>query len=286
MCNLFGLFILKQLIEEPTRVTLNTSTIIDHIATTCARNITKSGVHEVSLSDHFMVYCVRRFNGAVEKGHKVIKTRNMKNFNEEAFLADVSGICWEQMLNETGDINVLVNNWFNLLSLIIDKHAPIAEIKCCPWIDKDLRNLMVTRDRLKKAATKRKSPVLMDSYRQVRNRVNTLNVQPKKEYYTNKISACEGNMKESWKTINELLNKRSKSSNIDCLKESDSETVGKKEISNKMNSFFCSAGKDLADKIDPAQIPSLQVTTKSTQIRLNFTSGLLRFRKSGMHLPR
>ena len=27
-------------------------------------------------------------------------------------------------------------------------------------------------------------------------------------------------MKESWKTVNELLNKRSKSCNIDCLKDS------------------------------------------------------------------
>ena len=75
-------------------------------------------------------------NGAVEKDHKVIKTPNMKNFNEEAFLADVSGICWEQILGETDDINVLVNNWSNLLSLIIDKHAPIAEMcfseKFCP----------------------------------------------------------------------------------------------------------------------------------------------------------
>ena len=40
-----------------------------------------------------MVYCIRKFNGTVEKGHKNIKTRKMKNFNEEAFLADVSGIC-------------------------------------------------------------------------------------------------------------------------------------------------------------------------------------------------
>ena len=220
----------------------------------------------------------------------MIKTRNMKNFNEEAFLADVSGICWEQMLKETDDINVLVNNWSNLLSLIIDKHAPIAEMrisgKFCPWIDKDLRNLMVTRDRLKKAATKRKSPALMDSYRQVRNRVNTLNVQLKKEYYTNKISACEGNTKESWTAVGELLNKRSKSSNIDCLKESDPETVCKKEISNKMNSFFCSVGRILLTKLTRFQIPSFQVTTKSTQIRLYFTSGLLRFRKSGMHLPK
>ena len=72
-----------------------------------------------------------------------------------------------------------------MLSLIIEKHAAIAEMyvseKFCPWIDKYLRNLMVARDRLKKAATKRKSPDLMDSYRLVRNRVNTLNVQLKKE---------------------------------------------------------------------------------------------------------
>ena len=54
----------------------------------------------------------------------------------------------------------------------------------------------------------------MDSYRQVRNKVNVLNIQQKKHYYTNKISACQGNMKGSWKAINELLNKRSKYGNI------------------------------------------------------------------------
>ena len=37
-------------------------------------------------------------------------------------------------------------------------------------------------------------------------------------------------MKESWKTINELLNKRSKSNNNDSLKESGSETVHEKDI--------------------------------------------------------
>ena len=57
-----------------------------------------------------MVYCIRNFNRAVEKGHNMIKTRKMKNFNENAFLADVSGICWERMLHETDDIDVLVSN--------------------------------------------------------------------------------------------------------------------------------------------------------------------------------
>ena len=77
-----------------------------------------------------------------------------------------------------------------------------------------------------------------------------------------KISACKGTMKESWKTINELLNKRSKSSNIDGLKESGSETVHRKDIPDAMKSYFCSVGKDLADKSVQLQIPSYQVTLK------------------------
>ena len=64
-------------------------------------------------------------------------------------------------------------------------------------------------------------------------------------------------MKESWKTINELLNKRSKSSNIDCLKDSGNAIVKKKDISNTMNNFFCTIGEKLASEIDAAPNPLL-----------------------------
>ena len=70
-----------------------TSSITDHAAMTCARNVVEAGVYEVSFSDHYMVYRIREFNGAVEKSHKMIRTRKMSNFDKEAFLADVSGIC-------------------------------------------------------------------------------------------------------------------------------------------------------------------------------------------------
>ena len=72
MVNLYELFSLKQLVEEPTRVTLGTATIVDHIATTCTGNIVESGVHKVSLSDHLMVDCIRKFDGAVKKEHEQI----------------------------------------------------------------------------------------------------------------------------------------------------------------------------------------------------------------------
>ena len=57
MCDIYELFSLEQLINEPTRVTPSSATIIDHIATTSANNITQAGVFETSLSDHFVVFC-------------------------------------------------------------------------------------------------------------------------------------------------------------------------------------------------------------------------------------
>ena len=57
--------------------------------------------------------------------------------------------------------------------------------------------------------------------------------------------------------INELLNKRSEFSNIECLKDLGTETVRKKDISNAMNNFFCSVGKYLGNKVAPVPNPLL-----------------------------
>ena len=129
-------------------------------------------------------------------------------------------------------------------------HNEVSE-KYCPWINEDLKKLMRSRDKLKKAANKTKSEILMNSYKHVRNQVNSLNVQ-----FSNKIISQEGNMKETWRTLNQILNKRSKSTNIVCIKDQDKE-LGKKEIAESMNQFFCSVGKDLASEIDDAPNPLL-----------------------------
>ena len=68
----------------------------------------------------------------------------------------------------------------------------------------------------------------------------------------------------------ELCSKRSKSSNIDCLNDSDKEIVHKGDISNAMNSFFCSAGKDLAEKIDQVPNPLLSGDYEINKNRAEF----------------
>ena len=162
MYNSFGL---TQLISEPTRETIDTSTIIDHIAVNVESDIIESGVLKLALSDHYLVYAIRKFRGNIPCNHKIIKTLQMKNFNEELFLKDLANVDWQQILTCSQDINVVVQNWTNMLSLIIEKHAPLRERrvsdKFAPWLTPDLKNMFRTRDRLKAAAIKSKSVLLM-----------------------------------------------------------------------------------------------------------------------------
>ena len=157
------------------------------------------------------------------------------------------------MVTLTDNINSLVNDWSANFSAFIEKYGRLREMrvseKYCPWIDRNLKNLMRTWDRLKTAALKSKSPITMDFYRQARNRVNLLNKQLKKQHYTDKISSSKGNSKDSWMTISELLSKRSKSCNTDWLKDSDNVVTSTEDIANMMNSCFCSIGTELANKI-------------------------------------
>ena len=53
-------FGLKQLIEKPTRITCETSTLIDHILTNSVKKISQYGIVNTGISDHQMIYCTRK----------------------------------------------------------------------------------------------------------------------------------------------------------------------------------------------------------------------------------
>ena len=62
-------------------------------------------------------------------------------------------------------------------------------------------------------------------------------------------------MNGSERTINQVINKQSKSTNIDILKESNGDIVNKQDIASAMNAYFCTVGKDLASKTEAVPLP-------------------------------
>ena len=52
-CQTFGL---KQLIRSPTRITCNSSTLLDHIITNTSEKVSQSGTIDIALPDHQLIF--------------------------------------------------------------------------------------------------------------------------------------------------------------------------------------------------------------------------------------
>ena len=251
--DIYDAYGLKQLITEPTRETTYTATLIDHIAVSNTNNIVESGVIKTAMSDHYLVYAIRKFQGGSKRQHKVIKTRQMKHFDENSFLQDLALIDWKTHLRSSADINSIVEKITSLISGVIQKYAPLVERRVSerytPWISEDLKYLFKARDKIKVSAVKNKSEILMSAYRQMRNKATKMNREAKRVYFSEKLQASQGNLKETWATINKLVNKRSKTTNITAL-EVDGQTIDDSVgMANSMNDFFCNVGDQLSKDI-------------------------------------
>ena len=77
---------LEQLISVPTRTKESTAPLIDHVLTNSPYKIIQSGVIEMSLSDHELIYCMRKTTKLKSSKHNELNIRPMKNYTAENFI--------------------------------------------------------------------------------------------------------------------------------------------------------------------------------------------------------
>jgi len=109
---------------------------------------------------------------------------------------------------------------------------------------------MLNRDYLKRKAVKTGSQNDWLSFKKARNSVNYAIKHAKLNYYRNKLNADLGNPKITWKTLNDLMGKKSAITEISEIQGSSSETLTNvKDIAGHLNKHFTQIGSDLAEKI-------------------------------------
>ena len=150
LLNIFTTYNLIQLITEPTRVMNNSQTLIDLCVTNTPDKVRASGVLSIGISDHSLVYLVQK-STCSKPVVNAVKKRCFKNFNETAYLYDLSNLNWN-VVYTLHDPNSMWNKWLNSLTSVIDKHAPIKKKRLgrrkSPWITAELIHKMWLRDNL------------------------------------------------------------------------------------------------------------------------------------------
>ena len=98
--------------------------------------IAASGVIHLGISDHSLIYAVRKF--AVPKTRPTIKeVRNFKHFVEVDFINDLKRVSW-QNVECFDDPNLAWQAWKSDFNVILDHHAPIRHMRVrqssVPWL--------------------------------------------------------------------------------------------------------------------------------------------------------
>ena len=81
-CSIYGF---KQLTNCTTRITCNTSTLIDHILTNAEDNISQSAVINTAISDHNMIYCTRKILKTKYNKKKELIFRSLRNYSVDIY---------------------------------------------------------------------------------------------------------------------------------------------------------------------------------------------------------
>ena len=210
--NTTAFFGLEQLVDEATRVTKSSATLIDHIYTNNKQQVSKVKVVESGISDHSAIF--RHLSIKLPKQnptrHTTITFRSFKNFNDTNFLFDLNLLTFANVCDHS-DPDEALSVWYDTIKPVIDKHAPIQHkrvkaTKPCPWLTQELIREMRKRDQLKHNRWFRE-------YKKQRNYVVNL-VQKAKNIYFSQLVKDNFDTSSIWKAINSITRKNSKTCDI------------------------------------------------------------------------
>ena len=214
-------FALTQIIEEPTRITTNSSTLIDLMLTTCPENIKAHGVVDTpGISDHCLIFCAYSLKKPKFKP-KMVTRRDFRNFVAENFKNDMEIAPWGNIhAVDEDDIDNKVVIFENIHRDLIDKHAPYRTFRvtrpATPWLNDDIKSMMDERDKYKNKFNKDKRPETDVLYKDLRNRVSHAIRQSKIKVFNDKVNTKFKNPKLFHQALKNFSIVESKSNNMEC----------------------------------------------------------------------
>ena len=116
-------FSLSQLIGTPTRITCNSSTLLDHILTNAPHKITNSGTYETGISDHDFIFCTSKTQITTYNTHNYVYFRCFSNYLIENLENKLRSLEFPDYSN-FDSVDNAYSDFINRLITAIDSCAP------------------------------------------------------------------------------------------------------------------------------------------------------------------
>ncbi len=244
-------------IIHPTRVSENSSTIIDNIFSNVCDFDTKSGNILTQIADHFPQFLIVEKAGITNKSTSYFQ-HDYSNFNKERFLADFSNLNFDYLNDDQTNVNTKFNRFLATLDDIIKTHVPLKKLtkkdlklRNKPWINSRIQKMMRLRDNILKKIRKKPDASQRLLYKKFRNRIAIELKNSKTNYFQNYFHENSKNMKLLWTGIKSIISvKNSRENIIRKLKDADGNVVtDSTTMANIFNNFFVNVAEDVKKRI-------------------------------------
>lgn len=253
---------LLPIINKPTRVTPQSSTLIDHIWTNISFP-SNSYVFQWQISDHFPIATV--FPATALKEKVKVTFRDYSHPNIQSFTNHMATHLPNYAIDGT-DPDLDVTSFATWLSTKIDNFFPTRtkEINLLktknPWLTKEIKALIKKKYLIYK--NYKNNLISYSEFKRYRNLLNKLIRAVKFNYLKNSFSLARNNIKATWCLINTTLGLR-KSTKVNSLKVNDQLIDDTYTISQTFNNYFITTPMNVY-----SQIPN-PVNDHDHRLRLN-----------------
>ena len=246
-------------ISIPTRITHNSSTLIDNIYLKGFQYFThSSAVLNYDISDHLPVISfMGKPSCKASTEPKFIEHRSWTPDTIANIIHDMQSKDWTCL--ESTTINQAYDIFSDNLQGCIDEYAPVRvvripskHIKRDPWMTKGLLKSVKNKHKLfAKCKGKAKDHPSYKRYHVYKSVFDKIKRKAKLLYVNNTILLHRNNMRKTWEFVNSQIGRtRNKKSCVDLLTSDKAEITEHKDIAESFCQYFAGVGKKQSEEIE------------------------------------
>ena len=244
------------LINRPTRITKETSTLIDNIFTNNydIKDSLYSGILQTDISDHYIVFHLSESDiiNSQKNEYNLVRIANADRIAQ--YVQSIQNTDWT-FLDTYQHCQCYFSKFLTKFKNIYDESFPLVRVKTqyrnrLPWLSKGMKESIKLKNKLYGISLKHPTFYNINRYKTYKNKLTSILKQEEKLYYQSQILANKNNLKKVWTIIKHVINKRRNAKTSDKFIQNNKIITDPKEIANGFNDYFVNIGPGLASKIN------------------------------------
>ena len=250
---------LYPLIDRPTRIINHSFTLIDNVFTNVTNHRVTSGILVSDITDHLPIFVFCTYPNPNRADQKFNVKKRIINENTLLSLSNnLAEECWDNVFR-SADVDTAYGEFMTTFSKQYNICCPMKTVRNSftrrdkPWITNGLKNACHKKNRLYKQFLCSRSHTCEEKYKTYKNKLTSILRTAEKEYYSKLLTDAKGNIKNTWKILNTIINKKTNTSKLPSHFEcNEINIVSKQSIADGFNNFFVDVGSNLDKKITVA----------------------------------